>query len=253
MRDPETGNSRGFGFISYDSFETSDGAIEVSFFFKDLMESSHWGFFNRKYFLVQAMNGQYLCNRQITVSYAYKKDTKGERHGTPAGMFDHQIVSWINEFTCYKGNQKYSPYGACMHGCWLTSEPANEPKYTIQIKKIIVTVIRCWYTTILYTESICIINHICPKKMQRDYLLLATLFRRIDLILCLQVGRQVFPILTGLRFLFHMEMVQFQSLGRFQQFVLHHKVEFFLLCTMVVFHKHGLDSHSNKARLSLLL
>ncbi|EPS66244.1 hypothetical protein M569_08532, partial [Genlisea aurea] len=30
------------------------------------------------------MNGQYLCNRQITVSYAYKKDTKGERHGTPA-------------------------------------------------------------------------------------------------------------------------------------------------------------------------
>ncbi|KAI3853070.1 hypothetical protein MKX03_020065 [Papaver bracteatum] len=59
MRDPETGNSRGFGFISYDSFDTSDAAIE-------------------------AMNGQYLCNRQITVSYAYKKDTKGERHGTPA-------------------------------------------------------------------------------------------------------------------------------------------------------------------------
>ncbi|XP_022858290.1 splicing factor 3B subunit 4-like [Olea europaea var. sylvestris] len=59
MRDPETGNSRGFGFISYDSFEASDAAIE-------------------------AMNDQYLCNRQITVSYAYKKDTKGERHGTPA-------------------------------------------------------------------------------------------------------------------------------------------------------------------------
>ena len=31
------------------------------------------------------MNGQYLCNRAITVSYAYKKDTKGERHGTLAG------------------------------------------------------------------------------------------------------------------------------------------------------------------------
>ncbi|KAK6128455.1 hypothetical protein DH2020_037797 [Rehmannia glutinosa] len=59
MRDPETGNSRGFGFISYDSFDASDAAIET-------------------------MNGQYLCNRQITVSYAYKKDTKGERHGTPA-------------------------------------------------------------------------------------------------------------------------------------------------------------------------
>ncbi|KFK40232.1 hypothetical protein AALP_AA3G347900 [Arabis alpina] len=59
MRDPDTGNSRGFGFISYDSFDASDAAIE-------------------------AMTGQYLCNRQITVSYAYKKDTKGERHGTPA-------------------------------------------------------------------------------------------------------------------------------------------------------------------------
>lgn len=37
------------------------------------------------FYISQAMNGQYLCNRQITVSYAYKKDTKGERHGTPAG------------------------------------------------------------------------------------------------------------------------------------------------------------------------
>ncbi|PHT50155.1 Splicing factor 3B subunit 4 [Capsicum baccatum] len=34
---------------------------------------------------LQAMNGQYLCNRQITTSYAYKKDTKGERHEIPAG------------------------------------------------------------------------------------------------------------------------------------------------------------------------
>lgn len=30
MRDPDTGNSRGFGFISYDSFEASDAAIEVT-------------------------------------------------------------------------------------------------------------------------------------------------------------------------------------------------------------------------------
>lgn len=43
---------------------------------------------------LQAMNGQYLCNRQITVSYAYKKDTKGERHGTPAGKaFSHHQAS----------------------------------------------------------------------------------------------------------------------------------------------------------------
>jgi len=30
------------------------------------------------------MNGQYLCNRPITVSYAFKKEAKGERHGSAA-------------------------------------------------------------------------------------------------------------------------------------------------------------------------
>ena len=33
------------------------------------------------------MNGQYLCNRPITVSYAFKKDSKGERHGSEAERF----------------------------------------------------------------------------------------------------------------------------------------------------------------------
>eukprot|EP01097_Dermamoeba_algensis_P010539 TRINITY_DN7852_c0_g1_i1.p1 TRINITY_DN7852_c0_g1~~TRINITY_DN7852_c0_g1_i1.p1 ORF type:complete len:299 (-),score=58.86 TRINITY_DN7852_c0_g1_i1:204-1100(-) len=59
MRDPDSGGSRGFGFISFDSFEASDAAIE-------------------------AMNGQFLCNRPISVSYALKKDSKGERHGSQA-------------------------------------------------------------------------------------------------------------------------------------------------------------------------
>eukprot|EP00928_Gymnodinium_smaydae_P027777 TRINITY_DN2136_c0_g1_i2.p1 TRINITY_DN2136_c0_g1~~TRINITY_DN2136_c0_g1_i2.p1 ORF type:complete len:279 (+),score=68.39 TRINITY_DN2136_c0_g1_i2:97-837(+) len=59
MRDPDTGESRGFGFISFDSFEASDAALA-------------------------GMNGQFLCNRPISVSYAYKKETKGERHGTAA-------------------------------------------------------------------------------------------------------------------------------------------------------------------------
>lgn len=59
MRDPETGNSKGFAFINFASFEASDAAME-------------------------AMNGQYLCNRPITVSYAFKKDSKGERHGSAA-------------------------------------------------------------------------------------------------------------------------------------------------------------------------
>ncbi|CAG8535764.1 9218_t:CDS:2 [Ambispora gerdemannii] len=58
-RDPDTGNSKGYGFISYDNFDSSDAAID-------------------------AMNGQYLMNKPITVSYAFKKDGKGERHGSAA-------------------------------------------------------------------------------------------------------------------------------------------------------------------------
>jgi|EP01040_Poterioochromonas_malhamensis_P007984 splicing factor 3B subunit 4 len=59
MLDPDTGASKGYAFISYDSFEASDLAIEC-------------------------MSGQYLCNRPIMVQYAFKKDTPGERHGTQA-------------------------------------------------------------------------------------------------------------------------------------------------------------------------
>ncbi|TRY79911.1 hypothetical protein TCAL_12772 [Tigriopus californicus] len=59
QRDPDSGNSKGFAFINYASFEASDAAIE-------------------------AMNGQYLCNRAISISYAFKKDSKGERHGSAA-------------------------------------------------------------------------------------------------------------------------------------------------------------------------
>lgn len=51
--------SKGYGFVSYDSFEASDAARET-------------------------MNGQYLLSKQITVEYAYKKDGKGERHGDEA-------------------------------------------------------------------------------------------------------------------------------------------------------------------------
>lgn len=53
MRDPDTGEHRGFGFVAFDAFESSDAALA-------------------------AMNGQFLCDRPIHVSYAYKKDTKGE-------------------------------------------------------------------------------------------------------------------------------------------------------------------------------
>ncbi|KAJ3479012.1 hypothetical protein NLI96_g9364 [Meripilus lineatus] len=51
-RDPGTGLSKGYGFVSYTDFESSDAAIE-------------------------SMNGQFLMNKAITVQYAFKKDGKG--------------------------------------------------------------------------------------------------------------------------------------------------------------------------------
>eukprot|EP00917_Polyrhabdina_sp_WS-2016_P006364 GHVP01014116.1.p1 GENE.GHVP01014116.1~~GHVP01014116.1.p1 ORF type:complete len:395 (-),score=81.06 GHVP01014116.1:1068-2252(-) len=59
MRDPDSAEPRGFGFVSFDSFEAADACLA-------------------------SMSGQFLCNRPIHVSYAYKKDTKGERHGSAA-------------------------------------------------------------------------------------------------------------------------------------------------------------------------
>lgn len=59
MRDPETMESKGFAFVSFGDFESSDAAIA-------------------------ALNGQYLAGRPVNVAYAIKKDSKGERHGTEA-------------------------------------------------------------------------------------------------------------------------------------------------------------------------
>lgn len=56
MRDEDTLESKGFGFVSFDSFEASDTAMEC-------------------------MNGQFLGNRQIVVQYAFKKDTHNDSEG----------------------------------------------------------------------------------------------------------------------------------------------------------------------------
>ncbi|KAF1915552.1 hypothetical protein BDU57DRAFT_276586 [Ampelomyces quisqualis] len=55
----ESNISKGYGFISFGDFESSDAAIA-------------------------SMHGQYMMNKQISVQYAYKKDGKGERHGDEA-------------------------------------------------------------------------------------------------------------------------------------------------------------------------
>lgn len=73
MRDVDTFGSKGYGFISFDSFEASDMAIEC-------------------------MNGQYLCNRPIMCQYAFKKESQGERHGSQA---ERMIASTLP--------QKYKP------------------------------------------------------------------------------------------------------------------------------------------------
>jgi len=73
MRD-EKNETKGFGFISYDTFESADNALSN-------------------------MNGQFLCNRPISVSYAYKKDSRGERHGSAAErlLADHRPVIDVKE------------------------------------------------------------------------------------------------------------------------------------------------------------
>ena len=59
-REIDSGLSRGFGFVAYDSFESADLAIE-------------------------SMHNRFLMNKAITVQYAQKKDGRGELHGSSAG------------------------------------------------------------------------------------------------------------------------------------------------------------------------
>jgi len=93
MRDPETGTSKGYAFINYDCFEAADMAIE-------------------------AMNGQYLCGRAITVQYAYKKDgSKGERHGSVA------------ERLLAQNDPNKGQHGARPHTMF-SSAPAGQPGLT---------------------------------------------------------------------------------------------------------------------------
>ncbi|TDZ74108.1 Splicing factor 3B subunit 4 [Colletotrichum trifolii] len=55
----DSGNSKGFGFISYADFDSSDAAIAN-------------------------LHGQYILSKEVSVQYAFKKDGKGERHGDAA-------------------------------------------------------------------------------------------------------------------------------------------------------------------------
>jgi splicing factor 3B subunit 4 len=55
----DAGASKGFGFVSFADFESSDAAITD-------------------------LHGQYILSKEVSVQYAFKKDGKGERHGDAA-------------------------------------------------------------------------------------------------------------------------------------------------------------------------
>ncbi|KAK5993377.1 Splicing factor 3B subunit 4 [Cladobotryum mycophilum] len=55
----DNGASKGFGFVSFGEFESSDSAISN-------------------------LHGQYILSKEVSVQYAFKKDGKGERHGDDA-------------------------------------------------------------------------------------------------------------------------------------------------------------------------
>lgn len=91
QRDMETGISKGFGFVQFDSFEASDMAIEC-------------------------MNGQWLCNRQIVVQYAFKRDSR-ERHGSQAGTLPPLGSS------CLWHTRSPAPAPASQSACWRPTTP----------------------------------------------------------------------------------------------------------------------------------
>jgi RNA recognition motif-containing protein len=85
MRDGETGQSRGFAFVSFDNFESADAAImSVSQTFSTCHFQKCEKNADKKIAQHRSLNNQYVGNRPITVSYAMKKDGKGERHGSEA-------------------------------------------------------------------------------------------------------------------------------------------------------------------------
>jgi hypothetical protein len=70
--------SKGYGFVSYDSFEAADQAVE-------------------------SMNGQFLMNKAVTCQFAFKKDGKGERHGSQSERLLAAQARKNNAMGAYQG------------------------------------------------------------------------------------------------------------------------------------------------------
>jgi splicing factor 3B subunit 4 len=99
MRDPDSHISKGFGFVSFDSFTSADGAIK-------------------------SMNGQYLGNKPISVSYAQKKDTSRtgqapEFHGTAA----ERLMASLKPKISQTGVPMPPPPGGPMYSSYMPPPP----------------------------------------------------------------------------------------------------------------------------------
>jgi splicing factor 3B subunit 4 len=107
MRDPDTGMSKGYGFVQFDSFEAADFAIEC-------------------------MNGQYLANRPLVVQYAFKKETPGERHGSQAERLLAASQPKVRPHTIFSGGvgdtavQVGNPMGTLMGGATMDPQVAYQ-------------------------------------------------------------------------------------------------------------------------------
>lgn len=87
----DAGGSKGFGFISFGDFESSDAAIDN-------------------------LNGQYILSNQVTVQYAFKKDGKGDRHGDEA---ERQLAAQAKK-------RNIAPEAQAMPPAFLNGPPAQQ-------------------------------------------------------------------------------------------------------------------------------
>jgi splicing factor 3B subunit 4 len=94
----EDGTSKLFGFVNFADFESSDAAI------------TH-------------MNGQYLCNRAVHVSYAYKKDSHKEKHGSE----NERYLAKLQSKSIQRPHMHFAATGGAS-----SSIPTNIPTPTMQ-------------------------------------------------------------------------------------------------------------------------
>ncbi|WVQ73960.1 hypothetical protein IAR50_003541 [Cryptococcus sp. DSM 104548] len=104
-RDPSTGLSKGYAFVAYNDFEAADAAIEN-------------------------MNGQFLGGKQITVQYAFKKDGKGERHGSEAERMLAAQAKKRQLIPALGGNLPYQgQYANALSAAAAAAQPSAVPGY----------------------------------------------------------------------------------------------------------------------------